>query len=151
MTGTDGFEFINRIRASDTFKNLLVIVSSASVFESDQYRSIEAGGDDFLAKPVLAAELLKKLQKYLQLEWLYEAETSEPEPVTENAELIAPPPVDLEIFYELAMKGNFKGILKQAKVLEQREQTYRAFAQKLHQLAKGFQDQEILALVQTHR
>jgi PAS domain S-box-containing protein len=151
MAGNDGFELINRIRASDALKNLTVIVSSASVFESDQYRSIEAGGDDFLAKPVLAAELLNKLQKHLQLEWLYEQEASEPELVTENVELIAPPPADLEIFYELAMKGNFKGILKQAKVLEQRDQTYRAFAQKLHQLAKGFQDQEILALVQSYR
>lgn len=151
MSGTDGFEFINRIRASETFKNLIVIVSSASVFESDQYRSIEAGGDDFLAKPVLAAELLNKLQKHLQLEWLYEAEPSEPESVAEPAKLVAPPVAELDILHELAMKGNFKGITKQAARLEQMDATYSPFAAKLHQLAKSFQDQEILALIQSHR
>lgn len=151
MSGTDGFEFINRIRGSETYKNLTVIVSSASVFESDQYRSIEAGGDDFLAKPVLAAELLNKLQKHLQLEWLYEEETSEPESVAEHAKLVAPPMAELDILHELAMKGNFKGITKQAARLEQMDATYRSFAAKLYQLAKSFQDQEILALIQSHR
>jgi len=66
MPDSDGFELINQIRASDSFKDLIIIVSSASVFEADQYRSIEAGGNDFLPKPVLAADLLEKLQKHLQ-------------------------------------------------------------------------------------
>ncbi len=151
MIGTDGFELIKRIRASETVQDLIVIVSSASVFESDQYRSIEAGGDDFLAKPVLATELLKKLQKHLQLEWLYEEEPSKPESATETAELVAPAVAELDLLQELAMKGNFKGITKQAARLEQMDHKYAPFAKTLHQLAKNFQDQEILALIQSHR
>ena len=72
MPDVDGFELIKQIRASETFKDLVIIVSSASVFEADQYRSLAAGGTDFLPKPVMAAELLQKLQKHLHLEWLYE-------------------------------------------------------------------------------
>lgn len=151
MPGIGGFELIDQIRTSEQFKDLIVIVSSASVFEADQYRSIEAGGNDFLPKPVLATELLEKLKKHLQLEWIYEEQKSLPQSTIEDGQLIAPPPAALAILQELAMKGNFKGIAKQAALLEQQDQKYISFARKLHQLAKTFQDQEILTLIQSHQ
>ncbi len=151
MPDIDGFELISRIRESENFKDLIIIVSSASVFEADQYRSIEAGGNDFLPKPVLAAELLQKLQKHLHLEWLYEEQQPISQSVTDDAELIAPPLAELEMLQELAMKGNFKGIIRQVALLEQTDPKYSPFAKRLHQLAKGFQDQEILALIQSYR
>ncbi len=151
MPHTDGFKLIGQIRESETLKNVIVIVSSASVFEADQYRSLEAGGNDFLPKPVLASELLQKLQKHLQLEWLYEEEPLSSKSDMDNAELIAPPAAALETLYALAMKGSLKGILKQAALIEQMDQKYIPFAKKLHHLAKGFRDQEILALIQSYR
>ena len=151
MPDIDGFELINQIRASESFKDLIVIVSSASVFEADQYRSIEAGGNDFLPKPVLAIELLQKLQHHLHLEWIYEEQKPLLTPVTDSAELVAPSAAELQTLYELTMKGNFKGITKYAALLEQMDQTYSPFAKKLQQLAKGFQDKEILALIQSYR
>lgn len=148
MPDSDGFTLINQIRRSEAFKDLIVIVSSASVFEADQYRSIEAGGNDFLPKPVLAAELLQKLQKHLQLQWIYEEEEPLVKPETDPVEFVTPPATELKVLYELAMKGNFIGITKQAVLLEQTDAKYSPFAKKLQQLAKGFQDQEILALIQ---
>lgn len=147
MPDQDGFELINQIRTSELFKDLIVIVSSASVFEADQHRSIKAGGNDFLPKPVLAAELLQKLQKHLQFQWLYEKQAVFVEPATNLVELTAPPAM-LETLYELAMKGNFIGITKQAALLEQMDVKYSPFAKKLQRLAKEFQDQEILVLIQ---
>jgi len=149
MPNRDGFALIQQIRASEIFKNLIVIVSSASVFEVDQYRSIEAGGNDFLAKPVLAMELLQKLQKHLNLQWIYEEQEPVVKPDITAADLILPPPEELNVFYELAMKGNFIGITKQAGLIEQMDAKYSPFAKKLCQLAKEFQDRAILALIQT--
>jgi PAS domain S-box-containing protein len=151
MPKTAGFELISRIRTSEMFKDLIVIVSSASVFESDQHRSIEAGGNDFLPKPVLASELLQKLQKHLQLEWIYEDSQQPMHSVKDPAELIAPPAAELDTLYELTLKGNFKGITKQSAFIAQMDQKYSPFAKKVQQLAKRFQDQEILALIQAHR
>ncbi|MBE9224595.1 PAS domain S-box protein [Phormidium sp. LEGE 05292] len=151
MPKGDGFELIKRIRHSETFQDLKIIVSSASVFESDQYRSIEAGGNDFLPKPVMAKELLEKLQKYLQLQWIYEEKIALPATTLEHQELISPPAEELAILYELAMKGNFKRIIKQAHLLEEIDRKYTLFAKKLCQLAKGFQDREILALIQSFK
>ncbi len=151
MPKFDGFEFIKRIRESEKFKNIVIIVSSASVFESDQHRSLEVGGNDFLPKPVQAMELFKKLRKHLHLEWIYEQQKTVSHSQENCDQIVAPPIAELETFYELAMKGNFKGIIKQAALLEQMDPKYIPFARNLHQLAKEFQDQEIIALIQSHK
>ncbi|BAY18407.1 integral membrane sensor hybrid histidine kinase [Anabaenopsis circularis NIES-21] len=151
MPKLDGFGLIHRIRQSEAFKHIIIIVSSASVFESDQHRSIEAGGNDFLPKPVQAIALFQKLRKYLDLEWLYEEQTSENQLIIDNAELVLPPQNEIETLYELVMKGNFKGIIKQAALISQIDQKYIPFTKQLHQLAQGFQDQEILALIHSHK
>ncbi|MBH8574071.1 PAS domain-containing protein [Nostocaceae cyanobacterium CENA369] len=149
MPKLDGFGLIERIRKSEVFKHIIIIVSSASVFESDRHRSLEMGGDDFLPKPVQAMELFQKLRKHLHLEWLYEEQKTLNQPERDNTELFAPPTKEIETLYELVMKGNFKGIIKQAALLEQMDEKYIPLAKKLHQLAKEFQDQEILALIQS--
>ncbi|MBD2212530.1 PAS domain-containing protein [Nostoc linckia FACHB-104] len=151
MPEIDGFTLIKRIRKSETFKNIVIIVSSASVFESDQNRSLEVGGNDFLPKPVQAMVLLQKLQKHLHLDWLYEEQKNIHQEELDCTELIVPPIAELETLYKLVMKGNFKGIIKQAALIQQMDVNYIPFAKKLHELAKGYQDQDILALIQSYK
>ncbi|MEG3844885.1 ATP-binding protein, partial [Microcoleus sp. herbarium14] len=71
MPVMDGFEFLREIRADPQLRDAIVLVSSASVFEIDRQKSLDAGGNDFLPKPVQADLLLGLLKKYLQLEWVY--------------------------------------------------------------------------------
>ncbi|MGD1701206.1 hypothetical protein [Dapis sp. BLCC M229] len=53
-----------------------------------------------------------------------------------NVETIVPATAKtLDKFYELAMKGNLKGIIKKAKFLEQQNQNFIPFAQKISKLA----------------
>ena len=91
------------------------------------------------------------MQKYLNLEWVYEeAETLnslEPEIV----DLVAPSTEALEVLYELAMKGNFKGIIRQAALLEEQDHKYAPFAQHLYEMAKDFQDDKIVAFIQSYQ
>jgi len=151
MPEVDGFELIKRVRESENFKDLIIIVSSASVFETDQYRSLEAGANTFIAKPVQANELLQKLQQYLELEWVYEANEAPLAHGSDTNQLISPPATEMEILYELAMKGNFREIVKQAVLLEQIDPKYIPFAKRLHQMAKDFQDEEILRFIQSYK
>ncbi|GAB1538704.1 PAS domain S-box protein [Scytonema sp. NUACC21] len=151
MPKLDGFGLIKRIRESEAFKNTIVIVSSASVFESDRHRSLEVGGNDFLPKPIQAIDLLKQLRQHLQLEWLYEEQKTLTQLEQGNVELVIPPTVEIKILHELVMKGNFKGIIKQAALLEQMDEKYIPFAKRLRHLAKEFQDQEILTLIESHK
>ncbi|MEG4960016.1 MULTISPECIES: PAS domain S-box protein [unclassified Microcoleus] len=151
MPELDGFELIKRVRESENFKDIIIIVSSASVFEIDQYRSLEAGGNTFIPKPVQATELLQKLQQYLDLEWVYEANEDPLAIASDTNELIAPPATEMEMLYELAMKGNFLEIVKQAVLLEEIDPKYIPFAKILHQMARDFQDEEILTFIQSYK
>ncbi|MEG4808325.1 PAS domain S-box protein [Microcoleus sp. F8-D3] len=151
MPELDGFEIIKRVRESETFKDTVIIVSSASVFETDQYRSLEAGGNTFLPKPVQATALLQKLQQYLDLEWVYEANEEPQARASDTSELIAPPTKEMERLYQLAREGNFLEIVKQAVLLEEIDPKYIPFAKRLHQMAKDFQDEEILTFIQSYK
>ncbi|MEG3931587.1 PAS domain S-box protein [Microcoleus sp. T3_B1] len=151
MPELDGFEVIKRVRESENFKDTVIIVSSASVFETDQYRSLEAGGNAFIPKPIQATELLQNLQQYLDLEWVYEANEEPLARSSDTDELIAPPATEMEMLYELAMKGNFLEIVKQAVLLEELDPKYIPFAKRLHQMAKDFQDEELLTFIESYK
>ncbi len=77
MPVMDGFTMLKQLRSEAKLQDLLVIVSSASVAQIDQQMSLDAGGDDFLAKPVQAEELFTLVAKHLQLTWKYEETTTE--------------------------------------------------------------------------
>ncbi len=149
----DGFELMRWIRTDAELKqHTVVLASSASVFEFDKRQSLEAGGDEFLPKPIKANELLNKLQKHLNLEWVYQetinSASGEATEITENTEIIPPPLEELQSLYSLAMKGHLKGIIKEVKLIQQREPKFVVFAQKVEELARNFEDKELLDLIQ---
>ena len=60
----DGYEMMQRLRELPApFKKVPIIVSSASVFASDQYKSFDAGANDFIPKPVQAVDLFAAVKK----------------------------------------------------------------------------------------
>ncbi|MBO9999796.1 MAG: response regulator [Cyanobacteria bacterium SID2] len=153
MPRLDGCQMMQHLRRITDFQNTPIIVSSASVFEVDRDCGLDAGGDDFLPKPVQMEELLDMLQVHLQLDWVY-AETRQPT-VSQSSEsedveeenLNAPPPEVLEALLHLSMRGSLKGIRKQVKQLESIDEKYTPFAKKIDRLAQNFQEREILELL----
>ena len=67
MPVMDGFEAMRRIRAQPRFKNLPIIALTAKAMKGDRLRCIEAGANDYLAKPVDSDKLLSMLRV-----WLYQ-------------------------------------------------------------------------------
>jgi PAS domain S-box-containing protein len=68
MPGMDGFEATSVIR--DTFSKVLnhavpIIAMTANAMKGDREKCIEAGMDDYMAKPVKKAELAAMLEKWL--------------------------------------------------------------------------------------
>ncbi len=146
MPVMDGFEMLKKIRNTDDLKHLKVIVSSASVAQLDQRMSLEAGGDDFLPKPVLASELFSLLANYLKLTWEY----AEAAATTSTTELIPPPREDLQRLLELAQDGLVKKLTEAAEQIGQKSDRYQPFIQKILQLAKQFQTENIEQLIQEY-
>jgi signal transduction histidine kinase/DNA-binding NarL/FixJ family response regulator len=150
MPVMDGMAMLKQLRADPALQSLKVIVSSASVAPTDQQTSREAGGDDFLGKPVQAEALLQVLAQHLQLTWVYEETLpgigSEPAPT----ELIPPSLEDLRRLLELAQKGRLKQVMALAEEIGQQDDRYQAFTQQVLRLAKEFQSERIEQLIQPY-
>ena len=59
----DGLEATRQIKAHDPA--LPVIAVTANAFDSDRQHAMDAGCDDFMAKPVSSAQCLKMIEKYI--------------------------------------------------------------------------------------
>lgn len=154
MPVMDGFEMTRRLRQSEELKQVVIIGSSASVYESDRHNTMVAGGNDFLPKPVQADELFQKLQKHFQLEWVYKEKRELAKEKAENRDgqqpetsMAIPSLEELAILLDLAKKGRVKAILEQIDSLEQADESFVPFGQKIRQLAKTFQIPRIQQLL----
>ncbi|GET40396.1 hybrid sensor histidine kinase/response regulator [Microseira wollei] len=149
MPVMDGFEMLRRLRQIAGLKEVVAIASSASVFDTDQNKSLDAGADEFLPKPLPAEKLLEILRVHMELTWVYEARdplkkiVSAPA-VTLSSEEIIPPSADILMqLYELAKKGDLDEIVEAASQLKQSQPESIPFAQKLVELAESFQVKQI--------
>ena len=71
MPVMNGLEATRRIKATEGGRVTPIIAVSASVFKSDIDEALEAGCDDFIAKPIREAELFSKIGFLLGAEFVY--------------------------------------------------------------------------------
>ncbi len=164
MPVMDGFELVRQLRRSPTFKDVIIIITSASAFDAERQESLDAGGNAFLAKPLQFEAVLQKLQEYLHLEWIYETAPISKSPRSQDRPresiadgpvpaitYVAPPTTDLEYLYDLAMKGNINGIVERAEQLIQRDEVFLPFATEVQTLAETFQIKKIREFIKPYR
>jgi signal transduction histidine kinase/CheY-like chemotaxis protein len=72
MSGLDGLETTQIIRKDLNKKDIPIIALSANVFEEDKQKAYNSGANDFLSKPFDEKELINILQKYLNIEVVFE-------------------------------------------------------------------------------
>ena len=63
----DGVDLVKELKKDEKFKNLPVIALTAYALAGDRERLLEAGCDEYIAKPMSKKELFEKLQKFIQL------------------------------------------------------------------------------------
>ena len=66
MAGMDGYTAIKELRRLPGRTTLPVIVVTAKAMPGDRARALEAGADDYVAKPVDEAELVAKIRAWLR-------------------------------------------------------------------------------------
>ncbi|MGL5832598.1 MAG: ATP-binding response regulator, partial [Waterburya sp.] len=154
-----GQEMIAKLRqSSEISSDLAIIVSSASVFESDRQKSLETGANDFLPKPIQKETLLQSLQKHLNLEWLYEQPIQEQtinafqtsSPATQVVEMIPPSADDMTRLHDLSRKGLINDLLQEIERIEALDPKLLPFTQTLRDLAKGFKLRQIKAFIEQY-
>jgi signal transduction histidine kinase/ActR/RegA family two-component response regulator len=148
MPVMDGLVFLKQIRESERLRSLKVIVSSASVAQADQQMSLESGGDDFLTKPVQAQDLLRLIEKHLQLVWKIEEVPASTEPL--HTEMVPPPEDDLRSWLALVQTGRLTALVKVVERLKQQDDRYQPFIQQILKFTKQYQTDALEQFIQQY-
>ena len=160
MPLADGYSMAKRLRQDPHFADVVIVATSASVFEQEKFLSEQSDHNYFLTKPVFVYELLEIIEVYLNLEWIYQPSPSTILSTDDNIEkteedigsignrIIAPPREELAILLELVKLGNIAGILEQAAKIEQLDPQYFSFARLTRQLAESFQEKKLRQFIE---
>jgi PAS domain S-box-containing protein len=149
MPTMDGFELTRQIRQTESLQDTVVIAASASVFEHHRHRSIQAGCNEFIAKPINTQVVLDLLSRYLLLEWIYEEPTSPISATTTITSIIKPSADQMATLFKLVMTGKVQKIIEYTTQLEQQDPSLSPFAQEVRYLAKNFEMNKLRTLVST--
>jgi CheY-like chemotaxis protein len=142
MPGLDGYESTRRIRQMPELASTVIIASSASMSDAERQKSLSAGCNDFLPKPVQAGLLLEKLQKHLYLEWVLRDKSAPPVASSAHGaiaeEVIVPPPTEaLARLLAMARKGRISEILDETRRMEQGDPRHWPWMERVRALAKS--------------
>ncbi|WP_437717186.1 AAA family ATPase [Sorangium sp. So ce448] len=153
MPGMDGYEATRRLRQRPELARTAIIASSASTSEVERHKSLSAGCDDFLSKPVQAGAFLELLRGTLQLEWRRRAGQSAAVPMHTLADeelctLPAPPAQELARLVELADRGLISQVLNELVRLEEADPQLGAWSGQVRAVARSFQIKRLRGMLQ---
>ena len=146
MADLSGLELIRALRGHAATAALPIIATSASVFPQDRARSIEAGADAFIEKPIAFPALLEQMDRLLALEWLWESAPRQA--VAGEASAALPPAPILKRLLGLARAGDILALRQTAQELET-QATSTHFAARLQALIGSYQVEKIVAWLET--
>ena len=114
----------------------MIIAVSASAFEHNRARCLEAGADDFLPKPFRHERLLELLSTWLGLTLVYADARAEDRGAPQAR--TAPPPAEcLQTMLDAARRGDRERLIKQVRDAE--GLGYVRFAADVRTLVEGFE------------
>jgi CheY-like chemotaxis protein len=136
MPDLDGFDVARRLKCNPQLAGIAIVAVSASVFDDTRQTSLQAGCDDFIAKPVQLDIVLAKLEQHLGLRWIRDTESAGAvrAPVAGEPRL---PPELLARLMELSRRGDIAELNACLGELEQ-DGGYQGFVAELRGLARSF-------------
>ncbi len=151
MPEMNGFELIRELRKIPELAELVIIATSASVFDEDRNKSIEVGANAFLPKPMQTNRLFDLLQQHLEIEWQYETSTDPAIPAiasTEPENYVFPSAETLQQLLDLAEIGDIAGLKVELEQISQTDTTLEPFVNKLEPMVAGFQINRICNILE---
>lgn len=148
MPVMSGLEAVELIRATEHGERTVIVAVTASAFEEERGQVLEAGCDDFIRKPYDDMDIFRTLEKYLQVQFIYDE--IEEEDVKSDRDALSPVslaglPSDLLKQLELALKGAEMNVI--ASLIEKIREHNDPLANALSQLTTVFKYDEILAMI----
>jgi signal transduction histidine kinase/DNA-binding response OmpR family regulator len=158
MTGKDGNALCREVRSDKTLAKIVMIASSASVYDGDRRDAESAGFNDFLPKPVKERELFRILERHLRLKWIVGGETEsersaalgsiqsldDVRPVTKSTI----PVEQLRRLLALTGEGDVMALRCTLQELLETDPAHAAFAERLMALVSAYRIEEVESLLQ---
>jgi signal transduction histidine kinase/FixJ family two-component response regulator/purine-cytosine permease-like protein len=149
MPEMNGIQTAKRLRKQGYFSPIIVLTSNA--YPTDRVEAINAGCNDFLAKPLLVSKLFNKLKIQLGLTWIYQEDKAGNMPhliPTRPASLLLPPKDVLDAINAFVRIGDLIGLNQYLLVLNESKPEHRDFTLSLLHLSKAFRLVEIKKMLQ---
>ncbi|HBW87913.1 MAG TPA: hypothetical protein DEG17_03200 [Cyanobacteria bacterium UBA11149] len=145
-----GLEMTQNLRQLPQFQQTIIIAASANVFEVDRQQSLEVGCNDFISKPIAAADLLTKLKQYLNLSWIYEMHEEIQTPEILPTEMVMPPFEQVITLYKAAYVGYTDVVEREAIRIKQSYPDATIFANKILEFSEDFETEKIVSLIEEY-
>ena len=142
MPDLSGVELIGILRSRTTTASTPIIATSASVYPQDKARSLEAGADAFVDKPIAFPLLLSLFDQLLDLQWESESGALAPTVGLETDGL--PPAQTIQQLLHFAHAGDIVALQQMARTLDA-QMAGSAFAAQLSRLVATLQLEDMSA------
>jgi CheY-like chemotaxis protein len=158
MAAKDGHSVCREIRSNPDLAHLNLIASSASVYEDDRHKAMQAGFDDFVPKPVKEQELFDVLGRHLNLQWILKDRNGEHpasifgsvnEAIEKPLEEQLPSPSILDELMALSKRGDVMGLRDEIERLDSSSPINRTFCERIRLLAAEFRMSTIQKILET--
>jgi guanylate kinase len=120
------------------------------VYQEEHRKSIDAGSDAFLPKPLEANSLFEHIQQLLGIEWQYQEFTQQANYDMTPISLAAPSAAVLETLLNLTKRGDVEELQKQLHELGQSDERFQPFAEHFQRLAQAFKLNKIKESLQAY-
>jgi CheY-like chemotaxis protein len=148
---TTGLEMIRSLRATPELGDVPVIVICASAANEELSNSLAAGATASLPKPIDFGRLQVLIGELLRIAWICGPMASARDEKTPLESLVVPPDPELDVLYSLAREGCMRDIAEQAANIASSDVRYGSFARELQRLARSYQSQAVLKLIESYR
>jgi len=149
MPVMDGYEATKMIKSHPQGKTTVIVALTASAFDEERTAILEAGCDDFVAKPFRTDTILEKMEQHLGLRYRYDEPTPSPSPVDTSRlspeDLKGMPISWITQLHQAAIQLNNKQILQ---LVEQIPPEQALMAKKLTDLVNNFRCDVIMNIAQ---
>ncbi len=151
MPVMDGLEACKQIRNTAEIKQINIIAISANAYPHHRQQCLDAGANDFLAKPIQLQQLLYMIAGYTGIEPVYEvsntASVVETETNTDSKQAQFPPKQSMQDLLVSAEQGDIQAVREQLDALKQLDSQYLIFLEQLNEHATHFQINKICQLL----
>ena len=150
MPEMDGVEAAHAIRDTPGLEKVFIVAASASSVDLARAQADRKTFAACLSKPFQTQDLLNAIQRSLALSWRYAdaSNAAGDHADDEHADTVAPSRAALEELLELARMGKLVRVEQIALELEQRDARYGPFGRRLYALARGFEEERLVAILE---